>query len=90
MKWQILPDLNLNAIKSSKCLLIGAGTLGCAVARNLLSWSVRHITFVDYGVISFSNPVRQYLYKFKDTGKCKSETAAEALKEIFPGVVGVV
>lgn len=92
MKWQLLPDLNLDIVKSSKCLLLGAGTLGCVVARNLMAWGVRDITFVDYGKISYSNPVRQFLYKFSDCGLPKAEAAASALKEIFPGVTsnGVV
>lgn len=53
-------------------------------------WGVRTITFVDYGAISFSNPVRQTLFEFADCqngGKPKAETAASALKRIFPGVV---
>lgn len=86
MKWQLLPDLDLDIVKKSKCLLLGAGTLGCAVGRNLMSWGVREITFVDYGKISYSNPVRQSLYKFSDCGKLKAEVAASALKEIFPGM----
>ena len=87
MKWQIMPNLNLDMIKNSKCLLIGAGTLGCVVARNLISWGVRKITFIDYGKVSYSNPARQFLYNFEDVGKFKAEVAATSLKKIFPGTV---
>ena len=40
MRWRIMPELDLDRIKETKCLLLGAGTLGCYVARNLL---VRHV-----------------------------------------------
>lgn len=58
MKWRMIPGLDLDVLKASKCLLLGSGSLGCQVARNLLSWGYRNITFVDYGKVSFSNPVR--------------------------------
>ncbi|EGO60611.1 hypothetical protein NEUTE1DRAFT_75898 [Neurospora tetrasperma FGSC 2508] len=89
MKWRLAPNLDLDTIKNTKCLLLGAGTLGSYVSRNLLGWGVRKITFIDYGSVSFSNPVRQPLFKFEDChngGKPKAVQAAEALKEIYPGV----
>ena len=93
MKWRLAPDLDLGKIAQTKCLLLGAGTLGCYVARSLMAWGVRHISFVDNGTVSFSNPVRQPLFNFKDClegGSPKAAKAAEALQIIFPGVVRLV
>lgn len=109
MRWRLLPSLDLELIAATRCLLLGAGTLGCNVARNLLvflfllfgvkwsdliypeqGWGVRHITLVDNGVVSYSNPVRQSLFTFEDSlngGLPKAIAAAKHLKEIFPGVV---
>lgn len=86
MRWRLVPDLDLDKISSTKCLLLGAGTLGCYVARALLAWGIRTITFVDSGKVNDSNPVRQPLYNCEDVGKHKAEAAADALKKIFPGV----
>ena len=36
MRWRILPGLNLERVAETKALLLGAGTLGCFVARTLL------------------------------------------------------
>ncbi|TGZ81353.1 E1-like protein-activating [Ascodesmis nigricans] len=89
MKWRVAPTLDLEKIKNTKCLLLGAGTLGAYVGRLLMGWGVRNITFIDSGSVSFSNPVRQPLYNFKDciggTTK-KALAAAAAMKEIYPGV----
>ncbi|KAK6434035.1 Autophagy protein 7 [Oleoguttula sp. CCFEE 5521] len=89
IKWRISPSIDLDTIKHTSCLLLGAGTLGSYIARNLMGWGVRKISFVDNGRVSYSNPVRQPLYTFEDCqagGKRKAERAAEALKEIYPGV----
>ncbi|KAL0953093.1 hypothetical protein HGRIS_004364 [Hohenbuehelia grisea] len=89
MRWRILPSLDLDKVSSTRCLLLGAGTLGCYVARTLMGWGVRTITFVDSARVSFSNPVRQPLFEFEDClngGKPKAACAAERLKKIFPGV----
>eukprot|EP00826_Nyctotherus_ovalis_P030187 TRINITY_DN2400_c0_g2_i12.p1 TRINITY_DN2400_c0_g2~~TRINITY_DN2400_c0_g2_i12.p1 ORF type:complete len:271 (-),score=79.24 TRINITY_DN2400_c0_g2_i12:17-829(-) len=86
MKWRLIPDIDLETAKNCRCLLIGAGSLGCQVGRNLLAWGVRNITFVDNGRISYSNPVRQSLFVFEDCGtdKTKACTAAERIRAIFP------
>lgn len=88
MKWRMSPFLDTDIIKKSKYLLIGAGTLGCHVSRCLLGWGAIHITFIDNGKVSYSNPVRQSLYTFEDSTKVDSNykalLAAQKLKEIFP------
>ena len=89
IKWRISPSINLDTIKHTSCLLLGAGTLGSYVARNLMGWGVRKITFVDNARVSYSNPVRQPLYEFRDClegGSRKAERAAEALQQIYPGI----
>ena len=89
MKWRIAPELDLDKIKTTKCLLLGAGTLGSFVARGLLAWGVRKITFVDNSTVSFSNPVRQPLFDYQDSvggDTKKAYQAAESLKKIYPGV----
>ncbi|KAH6925929.1 hypothetical protein HPB50_012212 [Hyalomma asiaticum] len=72
-----------------RCLLLGAGTLGCSVARCLVSWGVRNITFVDNAVVSYSNPARQSLYTAQDCqrgGRRKCDAAADALRAVSPAV----
>lgn len=53
-------------------------------------WGFKTITFLDSGKVSFSNPVRQYLYRHEDAvsgKKMKATTAAERVKEINPSAV---
>ena len=81
--------MDLDTIANTRCLLVGSGTLGCNVARALLAWGVKNITFIDNGKVSFSNPARQSLYTYDDCldgGKYKAVAAANALKAIYPAV----
>ncbi|XP_047974491.1 ubiquitin-like modifier-activating enzyme atg7 isoform X1 [Salvia hispanica] len=89
MRWRQLPSLNLTVLSSTRCLLLGAGTLGCQVARMLMAWGVRKITFVDSGRVSMSNPLRQSLYTLDDClngGEFKAIAAAKSLSRIYPAV----
>ena len=36
MRWCILPALDLEKVANTRCLLLGAGTLECYVARTLM------------------------------------------------------
>ena len=86
IKWRLLPTLDPAKMSSLRFLLIGAGTLGCAVARCLISWGVEKITFVDSGRVSYSNPPRQWLFRLEDAASSapKAATAALRLKEVLP------
>ena len=71
---RILRELDLEKLENTRCLLLGAGTLGCYVARGLavsilrlcllegdyqlLLFNLAKITFINSGMVSFSNPVR--------------------------------
>lgn len=88
MKWRMIPDLKIEQLQKNKVLLIGAGTLGCNVARVLMGWGVRKMKILDYGKVSYSNPVRQSLFTLEDchhengSGRPKAQAAADALKTI--------
>lgn len=88
MRWRMLPELQQELLRDTRVLLIGAGTLGCHVARDLLAWGFRTITFVDNGRVSYSNPARQPLFDFSDAEAAvwKADAAAAALRRIHPTV----
>mmetsp|Transcript_15191 Transcript_15191/g.23127 ORF Transcript_15191/g.23127 Transcript_15191/m.23127 type:complete len:668 (-) Transcript_15191:2030-4033(-) len=93
MKWRMIPSLNVEKLQGTKVVLLGAGTLGCNVARTLLGWGIRNFKIVDNGKVSYSNPVRQSLFTLKDCqggegggGVPKSIAAAKALKDIAADV----
>jgi len=86
MKWRLLPELEPERMKERSFLLLGSGTLGCSVARTLMGWGVRRMTFVDSGKVSLSNPVRQSLFTHQDAadGRSKALAASEAVKAVMP------
>ena len=93
MRWRQYPGLDVERLGQLRVLLLGAGTLGCAVARLLVGWGVRRITFLDCGRVTYSNPTRQSLFETMDAaggddgnGKFKATAAAEALRRVLPAV----
>lgn len=54
------------------------------------SWGVHNITFIDSGKVSYSNPVRQSLYRHTHcigSNTYKAMAAADVLREIHPEIV---
>jgi ubiquitin-like modifier-activating enzyme ATG7 len=84
MKYRHIPTVNLDSIYQMKCLILGTGTLGCNIARNLIMWGIESITFIDNGQVSHSNLLRQSLFEFSDIGAPKAVAAADRIAKIFP------
>lgn len=86
MKWRAFPELNETKLQDLNALILGCGTLGCAVIRGLMGWGVKKLTLVDSGKVSLSNPVRQSLFVAADVGKDKAEAARDRVLEIHPAM----
>ncbi|KAG8056210.1 hypothetical protein GUJ93_ZPchr0001g29876 [Zizania palustris] len=80
MGWRHFP-VNLDKLSHARCLLLGAGTLGCEVARLLMTWGIRKLTVVDDGCVSMSDLVKQSLYTDKDCGVPRVTAIIPHLKE---------
>ena len=58
MKWRLEPELDLDMLSKMKVFILGTGTLGCNMARLLVGYGVKYITFLDNGNVSYSNLAR--------------------------------
>ncbi|CAL4955799.1 unnamed protein product [Urochloa decumbens] len=85
MGWRHFP-VNIEKLSCVRVLLLGAGTLGCEVARLLMTWGVRKLTVVDNGSVATSDLVKQSLYTEKDCGVPRVTALVPHLKERCPAV----
>lgn len=76
-----------------KQFLVGAGAIGCEMLKNwamigLGSGPRGKIVVTDMDSIEKSNLNRQFLFRPKDVGQMKSDTAANAVQTMNPDLVG--
>lgn len=80
-------------IRNVKQFLVGAGAIGCEMLKN---WAMiglgtgpnGSITVTDMDSIEKSNLNRQFLFRPKDVGQMKSDTAAAAVQAMNPDLAG--
>lgn len=73
-------------IAKAKVMVVGAGAIGNETLKNLALLGFRYIFIVDFDTISTSNLSRTVLFRSDDTGKRKSEVAAERTREMCLGI----
>ena len=74
------------ALLSSKVAVLGAGGLGSVVIANLAAAGVGELIICDNDIIDLSNLNRQIIYRERDVGKPKTESAKRFVQDINPDV----
>ena len=71
---------------NTKCLVVGAGGLGCPVALYASAAGFGHIKIYDQDVIEISNLNRQIAHKIDHIGNNKAENLVQECKKINPKI----
>lgn len=82
-------------IADNRQFLVGSGAIGCEMLKNwsmmgLGSGSKGSIIVTDLDTIEKSNLNRQFLFRAKDVGKFKAESAAGAVADMNPDLKGKI
>ena len=83
----------LNKLINMKCLIVGAGAIGCELIKNFSMLNVGtgtkgSIYITDPDIIEVSNLTRQFLFREKHLRLPKSSTAAAAVIQMNPKMEG--
>ncbi|XP_050816019.1 ubiquitin-like modifier-activating enzyme 7 isoform X3 [Gopherus flavomarginatus] len=86
---ECLPEQGTTLLTEESCALVGAGAIGCELLKNfamigLAAGEGGSVTVTDMDTIERSNLSRQLLFRLRDVGKLKSETAAAAVRRMNP------
>ena len=73
-------------IRNARVLVVGAGALGNEIVKNLSLLGFGNLFVADLDNIENSNLSRSVLYRAKDNGSSKAQTAVRAAKDLFPDI----
>lgn len=73
-------------IEDSSIFIVGAGAIGCEHMKNAAMMGIKNITITDMDRIEKSNLSRQFLFRYSDIGKFKSESARNAILAMNPDI----
>ena len=85
----LLPEVGVEGQKkigSASVLCIGAGGLGSPIVMYLAAAGIGKLGLVDFDLVEFSNLQRQILHGTEDVGRPKTQSAAETIHSLNPGV----
>ena len=77
---------DLELLRRSQVLVVGAGALGNEIVKNLALAGVGNLIIVDTDTIESHNLTRSVLFRASDVGRSKAQVAAEAAMEIEPAL----
>jgi len=81
-------DLNYKLVetklKDTDFFIVGSGSVGCELLKNLAFLNVKKITITDFDIIEKSNLSNQFLFRINDIGKLKSKIASKVIKQMKP------
>jgi ubiquitin-activating enzyme E1 len=66
-------------INNSNIFIVGAGAIGCELAKNMAMIGIGNITITDMDKIEKSNLNRQFLFRNSDIGNFKSESLKKSI-----------
>ncbi|MGI8333707.1 HesA/MoeB/ThiF family protein [Actinomadura scrupuli] len=82
----LIPGWRQDRLSKSTAVIAGVGALGNEVARLLAMAGIGGLLLCDPDVVSESNLSRTVLFRGTDMGRPKVEAAADALRELSPGI----
>lgn len=88
----VLPGVGIEGqqrLIAASVAIVGAGGLGSPAAMYLAAAGVGKLSLIDHDAVELSNLQRQLLHGTGDVGRPKTDSAAERIQSINPGVAVV-